>query len=58
MSPLPSAAAMRRRRRSGGGERGSRPGVFDRRKPIGYNAFDKDLQLWVGAILYKGTVDV
>lgn len=26
--------------------------------PVKYNAFDKDLQLWVGACLYKGTVDV
>lgn len=26
--------------------------------PVEYNAFDKDLQLWVGACLYKGTVDV
>ena len=26
--------------------------------PVEYHAFDKDLQLWVGACLYKGTVDV
>jgi uncharacterized protein (DUF2236 family) len=26
--------------------------------PLTYNAFDKDLQLWVGACIYKGTVDV
>ena len=26
--------------------------------PVEYNAFDKDLQLWVGACLYKGVVDV
>lgn len=26
--------------------------------PVKYSAFDKDLQLWVGACLYKGTVDV
>ncbi|WP_372452859.1 oxygenase MpaB family protein [Mycolicibacterium xanthum] len=26
--------------------------------PVEYNAFDKSLQLWVGACLYKGTVDV
>ena len=26
--------------------------------PVEYNAFDKDLQLWVGACLYKGFVDV
>lgn len=26
--------------------------------PVQYSAFDKDLQLWVGACLYKGTVDV
>ena len=26
--------------------------------PVDYNAFDKDLQLWVGACLYKGVVDV
>lgn len=26
--------------------------------PVAYSAFDKDLQLWVGACLYKGTVDV
>ncbi|MDT5016800.1 MAG: hypothetical protein QOD39_2960 [Mycobacterium sp.] len=25
--------------------------------PVKYNAFDKDLQLWVGACLYKGAVD-
>jgi uncharacterized protein (DUF2236 family) len=25
--------------------------------PVKYNAFDKDLQLWVGACLYKGFVD-
>ncbi len=26
--------------------------------PVEYNAFDKDLQLWVAACLYKGSVDV
>jgi uncharacterized protein (DUF2236 family) len=26
--------------------------------PVQYNAFDVDLQLWVGACLYKGAVDV
>lgn len=26
--------------------------------PVQYNAFDKDLQLWVAACLYKGAVDV
>ncbi|AHC23764.1 MULTISPECIES: oxygenase MpaB family protein [Mycobacteriaceae] len=26
--------------------------------PVRYNAFDKDLQLWVAACLYKGSVDV
>jgi uncharacterized protein (DUF2236 family) len=26
--------------------------------PVAYNAFDRDLQLWVGACLYKGAVDV
>ena len=26
--------------------------------PVAYNAFDHDLQLWVGACLYKGGVDV
>src|SRR5882757_3498923 len=26
--------------------------------PVKYNAFDTDLQLWVGACLYKGAVDV
>lgn len=26
--------------------------------PVSYNAFDPDLQLWVGACLYKGAVDV
>jgi len=26
--------------------------------PVAYNAFDRDLQLWVGACLYKGGVDV
>jgi uncharacterized protein (DUF2236 family) len=26
--------------------------------PLSYNAFDKDLQLWVAACLYKGFVDV
>ncbi|WP_369830667.1 oxygenase MpaB family protein [Mycobacterium sp. ACS1612] len=26
--------------------------------PVTYNAFDRDLQLWVGACLYKGAVDV
>jgi uncharacterized protein (DUF2236 family) len=26
--------------------------------PVKYNAFDKDLQLWVAACLYKGAVDV
>jgi len=26
--------------------------------PVAYHAFDKDLQLWVGACLYKGVVDV
>lgn len=26
--------------------------------PVKYNAFDKDLQLWVGACLYKGGIDV
>jgi uncharacterized protein (DUF2236 family) len=28
------------------------------KSPVKYNAFDKDLQLWVGACLYKGGVDV
>ncbi len=31
----------------------SRPG-----DPVEYNAFDRDLQLWVAACLYKGTEDV
>ena len=26
--------------------------------PVSYNAFDPDLQLWVGACLYKGAVDI
>src|SRR5882757_2530026 len=26
--------------------------------PVAYNAFDKDLQLWVAACMYKGGVDV
>ena len=26
--------------------------------PVKYNAFDKDLQMWVAACLYKGAVDV
>ena len=26
--------------------------------PVSYHAFDKDLQLWVGACLYQGVVDV
>jgi uncharacterized protein (DUF2236 family) len=26
--------------------------------PVSYNAFDKDLQMWVAACLYKGAVDV
>ena len=26
--------------------------------PVSYNAFDRDLQMWVGACLYKGAVDV
>jgi uncharacterized protein (DUF2236 family) len=26
--------------------------------PVQYNAFDVDLQLWVGACLYKGSVDI
>jgi uncharacterized protein (DUF2236 family) len=26
--------------------------------PVAYNAFDRDLQLWVAACLYKGAVDV
>lgn len=26
--------------------------------PVSYNAFDKDLQLWVAACLYKGFIDV
>jgi uncharacterized protein (DUF2236 family) len=26
--------------------------------PVSYNAFDVDLQLWVGACLYKGAVDI
>jgi uncharacterized protein (DUF2236 family) len=26
--------------------------------PLSYNAFDPDLQMWVGACLYKGAVDV
>ncbi|MFA5709599.1 oxygenase MpaB family protein [Mycolicibacterium sp.] len=28
------------------------------KSPVKYNAFDKDLQLWVGACLYKGGVDI
>ncbi|MCG5432071.1 oxygenase MpaB family protein [Mycobacterium sp. MYCO198283] len=26
--------------------------------PVSYNAFDKDLQLWVAACIYRGTVDI
>ena len=26
--------------------------------PVSYNAFDPDLQMWVGACLYKGAIDV
>ncbi len=26
--------------------------------PVAYNAFDTDLQLWVGACMYKGAVDI
>ena len=26
--------------------------------PVRYNAFDRDLQLWVGACLYKGGLDI
>src|SRR5262245_43221427 len=26
--------------------------------PVQYHAFDRDLQLWVGACLYKGAVDI
>lgn len=28
------------------------------KSPVKYNAFNKDLQLWVGACLYKGGVDI
>lgn len=35
------------------GEVYSRPG-----DPVQYNAFDKDLQLWVAACIYKGFVDI
>jgi uncharacterized protein (DUF2236 family) len=30
----------------------------DEKSPVRYNAFDKDLQLWVAACLYFGTVDI
>jgi len=30
----------------------------DETSPVKYNAFDKDLQLWVAACLYYGTVDI
>lgn len=30
----------------------------DANSPVKYNAFDKDLQLWVAACLYYGTVDL
>ena len=30
----------------------------DATSPVKYNAFDKDLQLWVAACLYYGTVDI
>jgi uncharacterized protein (DUF2236 family) len=30
----------------------------DANSPVKYNAFDKDLQLWVAACLYYGTVDI
>lgn len=30
----------------------------DENSPVPYNAFDKDLQLWVAACLYYGTVDI
>ena len=50
------------RRAEGGfprrGRQRSRAGVLDRQPSIPYNAFDKDLQLWVAACLYKGAVDV
>lgn len=32
--------------------------VSTEKSPVKYHAFDKDLQLWVGACLYKGVVDV
>ena len=38
--------------------KGARSGVLHRVRPVDYNAFDKDLQLWVGACLSKGVVDV
>ena len=30
----------------------------DESSPVEYNAFDKDLQLWVAACLYYGTIDI
>ncbi|OBJ15401.1 hypothetical protein A5659_13610 [Mycobacterium sp. 1165196.3] len=30
----------------------------DSKSPVAYNAFDPELQLWVGACLYKGGVDI
>ncbi|GAA2412520.1 oxygenase MpaB family protein [Actinomadura vinacea] len=38
--------------------RSHRPVRSDASSPVKYNAFDRELQLWVAACLYKGTEDV
>ena len=59
---LPGGGHRRQRCPEGGlpsrGEPGARAGLLDPRQPGAYNAFDLDLQLWVGACLYKGGVDI
>ncbi len=48
-----------RRRRTGRAVDKSHAEVYSTpESPVSYNAFDKDLQLWVAACIYKGIVDV
>ena len=41
-----------------GGERCARAGVFDRREPGVLQRVRPELQMWVGACMYKGVVDI
>ena len=57
-----AVSAQRHRGAAGGlpagGERRARQVYSTDESPVSYNAFDPELQMWVGACMYKGVVDI